>query len=134
MAFSIRLLPDTICGPDGQRLGEIHVEGFVERFAVYPILGMVEDVAVTWPIALRSLVSGSDAVGLAVASNMGWLFYRFGNKVLVQQSLFVQGWGGELNMTGNVTRVPAHQRVLDDGEQISEWSTTIHAIRVFLAT
>jgi len=132
MAFSIRLLPITICGPDGQRLGEIRIEDFTERFAVHPITGSVDDVAATWPIALERLLAGASAVGLATASNMGWIFYRFGNAILVHQILFVPGWGGELDAMGNVTRVPPYQCVSDDGSRISEWSTGAEAIRAFL--
>jgi hypothetical protein len=132
MAFAIHLLPGTIRGPDGQRLGEIRIGEFIERFDVYPIAGTVEDVAAAWLLALWRLVSGSSAVGLATASNMGWMFYRLGDEVLVHQNLFLPGSDGELDATGHVTRVPAYQRVSEDGSKISEWATSTAAIRAFL--
>jgi hypothetical protein len=131
MAFSIRLLPATIRGPDGQRLGEIRIETFTERFAVYPLAGTVNDVATGWSRELRRLIAGRTAVGLPTAPNMAWLLYRFGRKVLVHQSLIFPGWRGKLVSAGNITRVPPYRSASVDGQQISEWSTTIAAVRAF---
>jgi len=82
--FAIRLLPGNERTVDGIRIGEIRIGTFVERFAVYPIDGSVEDVAARWEGELRLLIDGAAAVGLPTASNMTWVLYRIGNEVLVQ--------------------------------------------------
>ncbi len=43
--FAILLLPVSPSGPNGDRLGEIRVGSFTERFAVYPFAGSVDAVA-----------------------------------------------------------------------------------------
>ena len=78
--FTIRLLPAGEHEVEGDRIGEIRVGSFVERFAVYPFNGSVEDVAARWKDELRLLVDGASPVGLPTASNMTWVLYRVGNE------------------------------------------------------
>ena len=131
--FSIRLLPVAERGPDGQRLGEIRVGPFVERFAVYPFAGDVESVAARWSNSLRSLVGGAEAVGLPTASNMTWIMYRSGPQVFVQQMLMLPGAGPQLLPGGTVGHIPARRTENEDGQGISQWSTTVEAVSAFLA-
>src|SRR5690349_8160191 len=100
--FSIRLLPASERDLDGERLGEIRIGSFFERFSVYAIAGTVEAVAAGWTDALRSLLTGAAAVGLPTAPNMTWVLYRFGSKVFVQQMLMLPGIGPRLSPDGRV--------------------------------
>ena len=132
--FSIRLLPATECDPDGQRLGEIRIDSFVERFAIYPFAGSAESLAAGWFHELRLLVAGVPAVGLPTACNMTWVLYRFGSMVFVQQMLMLEGVGPKLSSSGKVEQIPAHHEVGEDGQAISQWTTTIEAVSAFVAT
>lgn len=132
--FSIRLLPATERGPDGQRLGEIRVGSFVERFAVYPFAGPVDSVAGRWSEELRSLLTGISAVGLPTASNMTWVLYRSGPKIIVQQMLMLSGVGPQLLQDGKVANIPPHTEVNEDGNRISQWATTVEAVSAFVCT
>lgn len=129
--FSIRLLPATEGGHDGQRLGEIRVGPFVERFAVHPFAGDVDSIAARWSAALRSLLAGAAAVGLPTASSITWVLYRVGSKVLVQQMLMLPGIGPKLLPDGTVGHIPVHNEVDEDGQCISQWTTTVEAVAAF---
>lgn len=131
--FSIRLLPATERSADGIRLGEIRVGSFVEQFEVYPFAGDVESVAARWSDALRSLLGGTESVGLPIASNMTWVLYRSGSKVFVQQMLMAAGVGPQLLPDGTVGHIHAHEDIDEDGQCISQWATTVDAISAFLA-
>lgn len=131
--FSIRLLPRDVRSPDGQRLGEICIGSFLERFAVYPLAGTEEGIAARWLDELRLLISGTPAVGLPTASNMAWVLYRSGSEVRVRQMLMLSGVGPKLARSGKVTHIPAYAAFNADGERSSEWSTTVEAIRAFVA-
>jgi hypothetical protein len=130
--FAIRLLPAYEHTADGNRLGEIRVSSFVERFAVYPFDGSVEDVAARWKHELRLLIDGGSAVGLPTASNMTWVLYRIGKKVLVRQMLMLPGIGPTLARNGKVVEIPERATVNEDGDPISEWVTSVEAISAFV--
>ena len=133
-AFFIRLLPIEVRDCENERVGEIQVGDFIERFSVYPIRGSVEDVAARWLDELRSLVRGdASAVGLATASNMTWVFYHLADDdVRVQQMLMLPGVGPILDRSGRVRRLPTYAAEDEEGQRISEWVTTPAAIRAFL--
>jgi hypothetical protein len=130
--FSIGLLPAHVRGPDGQRLGEIHIDSFVERFAVHPVAGTEEDVATRWRDELRSLISEASAIGLATAPHAAWVLYRLDNDVRVHQTLMLPDVGPQLACAGKVINIPAYTAYSAEGERISEWSTTVEAIRAFV--
>ncbi len=132
MLCSIRLLPTTVRGPDRQRLGEMRIGGFVEQFAVYPVAGTVEDVADRWNDELDYLVKGAQAIGLQTATNMAWVLYRVDQRVLVHQNLITPAWGGEVSPNGTIVRVPPYTSKSKDGRGVSEWTTTLEAVRAFL--
>lgn len=141
--FAIRLLPETMLDLDGKRMGEIRIGGFVERFTVHPFLGSVEAVAALWLQELKELAAGAPAVGLPTASNMTWILYRRGARVKVHEMLMLHGFKGvprknrpkgpKLLKSGRVTDIPAYRALSNDGERISEWSTTVAAVRAFVA-
>jgi len=60
----------------------------------------------------------------------GWIFYRFGQAILVHQTLFVQD-GAASSMRRKRHACSPYQCVSDDGSRISEWSTGAEAIRAF---
>jgi hypothetical protein len=140
--FSIHLLPKSKRDSDGQRMGEILIGDFTERFTVFPFLGTVEPVVGLWQDQLRSLVTGVSAVGLPTASNMTWILYRFGSKVKIHQMLMLHGMrelpskfrhqGPRILRSGKVIKIPDYAAVDEDGERISEWTTTIAAVCKFL--
>jgi hypothetical protein len=131
--FTIRLLPAREDAMDGNRDGELRVGSFVERFTVYPFEGSVEEVAARWNDELRLLVNGASAVGLPTASNMTWVLYRVGNEVLVRQMLMLPGVGPKLVRGGRVVEIPERTNVNEDGDRISEWTTTVEAVSAFVA-
>lgn len=132
-SFSIRLLPADQRGPDGQRVGEICVGTFAERFAVYPFDGTAEAVAARWSGELRRLLEGAVAVGLPTAPNMAWVLYRSDREVIVQQMLMLPAVGPKLAQGGRVVDIPERTTVNEDGDRISEWMTTIEAVAAFVA-
>ena len=132
MTFSIRVLADPPTGPHGNRLGEIRIGDFVERFAVRPLQGSHDDMAAAWLVELRRLAAGAAAVGLATSPGWLWVLYRFGDVVVVQQHLTVRDWEGKLSASGVLTRAPPYRSTSEDGERISEWQTTVAAVRAFL--
>src|SRR5271154_1441848 len=91
--FSIRLLPPDISDTSGERLGEISVGSFTERFTVYPLGASVKAVALGWRDELRLLLSNAPSIGLPTTFNMAWVLYRFGSEVLVHQMLMLPGVG-----------------------------------------
>jgi hypothetical protein len=131
--FTIRLLPGNKQKVDSNRIGEIRVGSFVERFAVYPFDGSVEEVAARWKGELRLLIDGASAVGLPTASNMSWVLYRVGNEVFVRQMLMLPGVGPKLVRGGRVVDIPERTTVNVDGDHVSEWATTIEAVSAFVA-
>jgi hypothetical protein len=133
MSFSIRLIPHDVQGSNKTRLGEIRVGDFVERFAVHPFLRPIEHVAARWRNELRALVAGQDAIGLPTASNMAWILYRIDQKVFVHQMLMLPGQGPRMSRTKKVIRIPSYSPQTTGG-RVSEWATTIEAVRAFLGT
>jgi hypothetical protein len=114
-------------------MGEIRIDNFVERFAIYPFLRPIEHVAARWKDELRALIVGAEAVGLPTASNMTWVFYRFEQRVLVRQMLMLPGSGPKMLRTMKVIKIPTYRSADTKREPVSEWATTVDAIRAFLA-
>ena len=132
--FSIRVLPRQVRRSDGRRIGQICIGSHTERFTVSPLAGSVEIVASRWVDELWRLVHRAPAIGLPIASNMAWVLYRFGSGVVVQQMLMLPGVGPKLLPSGRVTRIPDYSSANPDGQPISEWETTVGAIRAFLVS
>lgn len=133
MPFSIELLPCSEAGPNNARLGKICVGNFVEQFAVYSVLKPFVLIVEHWTTELQKLVSGATAVGLAASPSMAWILYRFGTKVHVQQVLAVEESGLVISNEMRVTRIPQYEPVGADGEQVSEWLTSVEDVRAFLS-
>ena len=132
--FSISLLPPYVdVGPDGQRLGEIVVGTFRERFAACwrhdesPSVLEAE-----WATSLQQLLHGKSSVALRTDPRFAWILYREDRKVYVQQQGLFPHWEGSLDSDGTIESVPPRRTLTDEGERISEWQTTVEDIRDFL--
>lgn len=133
MPFSIELLPHTEMAPNNIRLGRICVGDFTERFGVYSILEPFDLIVGQWRAELQKLVNGSTSVGLATSRSMAWILYRFGTKVHVQQVLAVDESGLVISNEMRVTCIPQYEAIGADGEQVSEWLTSVEDVRAFLS-
>jgi hypothetical protein len=134
--FSIRLLPsDVATGLAGERLGEIIIGSFRERFAAH--WRDEEDpsaIVAEWTESLQRLTAGDSAVALRTDPRFAWLLYRDGQKVYVQQQLLAQTWDGSLDAHGNIASVPPRRVLTEEGAKISEWRTTVEDIKDFLTS
>ena len=117
--FSIRLLPESERGLEGETLGEITVGDFTERFAYFGSASPELD----WKALLQALLDGQPAVVLVHDPRFAWVVYREGDLCFVQQ---------QLSLDGQFNDLLSRQTTTEDGERISEWRTTLHAIRQFV--
>jgi hypothetical protein len=122
--FEIDLLPPDQLGADGQRLGRITIGDFSELFACYPITGTIDDLPADWRNALTRLVDGATYVALIHDPRFAWFIYRDGGSCFVQQILSPDGTFDSHSVRETET---------EDGERISEWTTSLDAISEFLA-
>ena len=116
--FAIHLLPPSELGGDGERLGQITVGGFSERFAVYPAGGnSVRSMPARWRKQLKRLVEGEErAVALVHDPRFAWIIYRVGNRCCIQQ---------QFSLNGDFADISPRRTHTDEGQRISEWSTTL---------
>ena len=122
--FEIRILPNNELGPEGQRLGRITIGNFTERFACYPVCGSVEELQEAWVRELRKLISGSASVALVHDPRFAWVFYREGQRCYVQQVFSESGDFSE--------HLAQHVTVTEEGDSVSEWSTSLADISRFV--
>ena len=89
--FSISVFPsDVASGSDGERLGEIVIGAFRERFAAY--WRQEENpsaIETEWTASLQQLIDGKLAVALRTDPRLAWVLYREGRKVYLQQQLTI---------------------------------------------
>jgi hypothetical protein len=121
--FAIRVLPASQLGPDGQRLGEITIGDFTERFACNFPKGSIEQLESNWRAELRRLVSGAAAVALVHDPRFAWVFYRDGTRCFIQQKLLLHG---------DFQNVASRQTKTEDGQTVSEWITHVSDSERFL--
>jgi len=79
--FAIRLLSLECRGPDGERLGEIVVDNFRERFLCREASGNPDKLEGTWRAELAGLVSGGLVAVLRHDPRFDWLVAREGDLV-----------------------------------------------------
>jgi CdiI N-terminal domain len=115
--FSIRRLPPTVRGIDGEQLGEVTVGDFVERFAIWP------SSAPDWKAELQRLIDGAPVVALIHDPRFAWVVYREGDACFVQQ---------RLSLDGRFDGLLPRKTVMEDGDPISEWATSIEEISNFV--
>jgi hypothetical protein len=121
--FAIRLLPESERGPSGERLGEITLGTFHERFACSSAKASIIPLESQWRDALQALIGGSPVVALQHDSRFAWVVYREGKDCYVQQ---------KLSLHGNFDDLLPRETVSSDGDRISEWRTTLAAIERFV--
>ncbi len=122
--FAIQLLPPSVRGGDGERLGRITIGRFTEQFGCYPLRGQsVRSMSAQWRAQLRRLVAGERAVAL-VTGGAAWIVYRVGKRCYIQQRYFITRASREIG------RRETHG---EDGQRISEWSTTLDEVTRFIA-
>ena len=123
--------------------GEIRIGGFVEGFELRLGWWSAQDYRRSWRQALQRLVACErSAVGLLTwrgepsdrCTQRAWILFREGDRVFVQERLFV---GGEhpvdFDTDGQiVVREPRRERGAD-GERISQWETDLGSVARFLA-
>ena len=122
--FSIRVLPANESDVDSQRLGEISIGEFTERFACYPNGPNADELDSAWRVELRKLIEGAAAVALAHDPRFAWVIYREGENCFVQQVFSPDG-----DFRGHLA---SHITVTEDGNCVSEWNTDVSAIAQFL--
>lgn len=120
--FAIRILPPSERGPEGERLGEITIGAFTERFACAAIKS-VEELEADWRCELHSLLAGEPQIAMVHDPRFAWIVYRVGNDCYVQQ---------HLSIAESFKPIPNRCTVNEDGERISEWNTSIAEIEKFL--
>ncbi|MBX3397976.1 MAG: hypothetical protein KF873_04475 [Gemmataceae bacterium] len=119
--FAIRLLPETQRGSDGERLGEIVVDDFRETFSCH--LENYAELEYEWGKRLRALLEGEPAIALRHDPRFAWIVFREGSDCFVQQ---------RLSIGGDFAPLLPRVTVYEENDAVSEWKTSIHAIRGFL--
>ncbi len=122
--FSIRILSSIQNDVDGQRLGEIAIDGFTERFACCRVDVSVNELDRVWRAELRNLVNGAAAVALAHDPRFAWVIYRNGQSCFVQQAFSPDGDFRD--------HLASRTTVTEDGQSVSEWTTDVSSIAQFL--
>ena len=120
--FAVHLLPLDQLGANGERLGEIVVGDFRERFACHladAILGL----EASWRAELTELADGKRVAVLQHDPRCAWIVYREGGECFVQQRLSLDGTFGGLMPRVTTT---------EEGDAVSTWATSLAAIQRFL--
>jgi hypothetical protein len=119
--FSIRILSSEESEPGGPPLGEITMGDFTERFACYP----ADSWEVKWREQLQALVDGKSVALLVHDPRFAWVVFREGDVCFVQQ---------QLSRDGTFTDLPGRSLATEEGDPVSEWTTSVEDIRAFLQT
>jgi len=121
--FAIQLLPPSVRGGDGERLGRITVGRFTELFGCYPARGQsFRSMAARWRTQLRRLVAGQEPAVALVTGGAAWIVYRVGKRCFIQQTYFIT----------RASREIGRRETHSDGQRISEWRTTVEEIARFI--
>ena len=121
--FSIRVLPESEVGAEGERLGEITVGDFRERFACFTSDDSLAQMQARWRSQLEQLVEGAEFALLKHDERVAWMVYRENSTCYIQQVLSPDGSFSEHTIRRTVT---------DEGHVVSEWKTNVDEISWFL--
>ncbi|MCG8456916.1 MAG: hypothetical protein MI919_11600 [Holophagales bacterium] len=132
--FAIRALPPEDRGPSRERLGEIVVGDFAERFVVarFPGCARVEDIPAHWHSRLVAFTRGREGIALQTQPSRAWIRYHDGDAVVVQDHALVPEWQGRLGDDGRLLAVPSYASRTEGGEPVSEWRATLRQAQDFL--
>jgi hypothetical protein len=139
--FKIYLTNETVPESDGwASYGKIEIDGFAETFVASLVSWSRDEYESQWHRACRRLLEGANE-SVLIASYvdpsitefcMWWPLYREGEIVLVQNQLLLYS---QLSLPFNASEPWAspgkRELVTDDGEEISEWDTTLDQIKQF---
>jgi len=123
--------------------GRIVATGLNERFLLPVHYWGPEEYSAQWLAAIDELLSGANRAVLVTSIcppddpdfGMCWVLYREGKTVYVQNCLLFPEQLSKLADRSELTElVGPRQTVSEDGEQISEWRTTVADIAHFRAT
>lgn len=140
MTFSLRIeQPDA---GTQVTVGSIHIDDFSETFQVDLSYWDIGDYLAQWRAGLTRIAEGE--VSSCIISSISrpqsanfvflWLLYRDGGHVFVQQQvLFLDELEGPFDPTEPYRHVPPRVTISDDGDDISEWETSIDAIERFVS-
>ena len=135
MTFSIAI--DALMSIDmSEPCGRIVVSDWQEPFLIAPVSGHPrpeESFEGLWRSELTRLINGAPAVVLPTQPGRGWVLYREDDHVYVQEQLFmVPDEDGELVLDASTFAIQPRETISDEGDEISEWATTVQAIKSFL--
>ncbi|MEV2251109.1 hypothetical protein AB0I94_11095 [Streptomyces sp. NPDC050147] len=124
-------------------VGRISVGDFEESFAMDLSYWSVTDYQESWMSALAVLDGGTDSTSCLISSITDpansnfvfcWPIYREGDDVYVQNSIiFLEELTGDFIPKEPWRSVEPRSTVDEDGNNISEWKTSMGAVREFLS-
>lgn len=144
MAFSIRLLPDSVPDLDPgviAGLGVIEIESFQERFIASLMYWSADDYRRHWRQAIERITQAS-AVSCLITSMLDpatashifwWPMYLVKNTVFIQNHiLFFDKLLSPFDERNPFSFVPERRTIDEDGNKISEWAVQIGDLEEFL--
>ena len=128
---------------EGDRLfiwGRITLGHFRDEFQVPLYDWAPGDYAAQWLEAGERLVEGAAAVVFlthmvhpTAPYHMGWPAWRDGDRILVQERLFLaEQLGGPFDVEHPETHLGPRQEVSDEGLRISQWTVTLGDVAAFV--
>ncbi|MDJ0918870.1 MAG: hypothetical protein QNJ05_13980 [Woeseiaceae bacterium] len=131
--FSLEIVERSPENPEVDAVAKISIGSYSERFGVCFLPDGEKATIENWREELSQLVDGVGFASIRSQPLMAWILYQEGDAVIVQQHCLVEEWEGELDDNGHIVRVPARTSSSADGVRVSEWTTTLDAIRSFLS-
>ncbi|MFE5935756.1 hypothetical protein ACFQ69_10260 [Streptomyces sp. NPDC056470] len=143
--FAIEAIDDTISegvtSLPSEAVGRIKVGEFTEKFLMDLSFWTVDDYRRSWDAALRKLEDAENSTSCLIASITDpaasnfiscWPMYRDGEVVYVQNSIiFLDELHEQFNPQEPWRYVEDRSTVDEDGNRISEWSTSTSQVRRF---
>lgn len=142
MTFTIELgesVPDLEPG-DSAVYGSIVIDDFQERFHASTTYWSKDDYVKQWVAALEDITGESKKNSSALVASMYdpshanfivcWALYREGDAVFVQNRiLMLNELTGEFDIKELGQYVGERKTITDDGDKISEWTTSVDALQ-----
>jgi hypothetical protein len=127
---------------EGERLyiwGRIRLGDFQDEFQVPLYDWAPGDYVAQWLEAADRLLAGAPAVVFlthmahpAAEYHMGWPAWTEGDRVLVQERLFLaEQLGGPFDLERPETHLGPRREISDEGLRISQWSVTLRDVAAF---